>query len=292
MILTHTLDSCHYDYILTKYEPQRPLNKNDLPSSIIFEWAASYKTIFEAQKSQNFFGVNKTVYGITQNTEYLDYELYYYYPLLHSKHTLSSILNFLSNTQPTNFIPSKNHYLTSFKINSSNKSKDIDVYVTDLSCVDKHRDHIISGYGEYAYCKICRSAKKISLYSNKQENSYSFFEKKNDANIFVQQLSVKMWNKTLSLDNVIDSDLLKSKRSGMICISAKPDNTMGIYFSRINIYDTVLFLKKNNFNMKILNKIEKNINRFTHLLFDVGYNIKYETENGLVIKKKGFYGIL
>jgi hypothetical protein len=282
---------CHFDYRLLKYKQQRPYCKNDMPSSTLFEWIVPQEISQKASKAQDFFGINRTVYGVTQaNDGAIDYELYYYYPNLYPKHSLATIINFL-NIKPAPIYRKYNEqYLTSFKIGLDKQQPLIDVYETNLSCSHEHSSYIKKLYKGFYICTKCLSCTKTALDNEHEKNYYSLFYNRDGIGQHIENITTQLWNKRYNVTDIIPADLLEYEHD-TICIAVKPNNTIGIYFSRISALCMFKFLKKYNFNIDFTKKLLLNINSFTHLLFDIGYNVKLDSQTKPFISKLGFYGV-
>jgi hypothetical protein len=77
---------------------------------------------------------------------------------------------------------------------------------------------------------------------------------------------------------------------GVVVVANKKHND-GVYFSRINVDQLILFLKRTRYPSDLIAFVETNRDDLDHLLYDVGIDY-VKTANGLEIVKSAFYGLL
>ncbi len=283
------MKNTNYDYILEKYNIEN-YNKNNKPSSYILELFAldNYPLLYnKSVEIQEYFGINKTIYGIKKKNNKFSLEYYFYYYNENTRHNIENIQKFLNYKNKINI--NNKYYLLSFEINDNNLDnvEEINAYYTKSDC---KCDNIGLYHDIFEICDTCLTCFNFSynIKNNKKifKNTYKFFFKKNDY-LLVDYI------KSLFKDNVNINDILKPyclnyKKS--ICVSQKPNN-IGFYISQIPFDDFILFLNDTNFDASLTEKIIKNKDKLSYLLFDIGFDITIEN-NSIKYNKLSFYGVL
>jgi hypothetical protein len=282
--LNHMLESHNYDYI---YEPYNiTLKHHYKPSSLIFENFCNInnnnKMLSHCKKIQDYFGINRTVYGIKKVGNEYSFEFYYYYPNKYQNNSFDNILKF--NNIPISKIP-EDSYLTAFSLDTNCALKSVNVYYAANNC-----DHIKKRkYNGYMICTDCLETESYK-YDNeniKKENLYKFFYIMNNeckkAYDYLNSLHNSNCGPSLS-DQIFKVPCKKS-----ICVTIKPDS-IGLYFSQVEINSFIYALSFFEYPQKFINYIITNKDNYEHLLFDIGYNFKIDNDK-IIYTKSSFYGI-
>ena len=284
------LINTNYDYIYEKYNIKY-ISNDCYPSSYIFEIFTKNNYIDIYNKTveiQNFFGINKTVYGIKKiNNEYF-FEYYYYYKNENILNNITNIFKFFNINMRDNF---DNYYLVSFELNKNtpNNINEINIYYPVNNC-----GHNTPIYFHNIYickkCIICMN-KTFNIKSNTSENKniYKFFLRKTSTNDEIFNYTKTLIGKNIDINIIFPPYLLSCEKS--ICVTKKP-KAIGFYFSLIPFDDFIIFLEKTNFDNKLVTKLLYEKSKLSYLFFDVGFDIKVNDDNKIIFTKLSFYGIL
>jgi len=120
------------------------------------------------------------------------------------------------------------------------------------------------------------------------KNFYFFFDARREMSEIVGKVctSVFLDAPSFSIDEVLWPEL---RNCEVIVVANKPDRD-GVYFSRVNVTQLLWFMKRMEYPVNQIRFLENNMDRFDHLLFDVGFD--YRMEHGrLRVLKSAYYGI-
>lgn len=121
------------------------------------------------------------------------------------------------------------------------------------------------------------------------ENYYYFYGMPNETSELIEQLKsnpiINYRYKYLLSHNLVKR-LMACKR---IYLADKHDK-IGIYFSRVNVAQFIVFLEHFSYPRSILDFVRSNRKNLNHLLYDVAFNCSI-TEKGMIFKDSSYYGV-
>jgi hypothetical protein len=270
-----------YDYCLREYAPQSDVT-GKLHSEAIL---AHMSKLLGMEKElgavineiKEKIGENKTVWGILQVKDKIIFELYFYdYSKFNRSVSIQKIKNALSNFN-CNFPVADNIPYFMFSLNFDKDSlhkKEIDavhVYV-------HNPPSLVPSANSYA----------LSITGTELENSYYFYDPKAQREALLSKIysSPFLCNAGRNIGLVLDKTYVDCRT---ICIANKK-NADCLYYSGINIVQFLNFLDKFDYPRDLVQYIEGNQDKLDHLLFDIGYDVRLDTQQ-LIINKSGFYGV-
>jgi hypothetical protein len=279
------------DYVYEKYNVVDVGTQK--PTSYIFKTFTQheYPGVYEkAIQIQNFFGVNKTVYGIKKHNNKFTFEFYYYYPKENPLNTLTNICKFLKLPISDDIVENKDYSMVSFDIDPNNTDiiRDLNVYYTLNDC-----DHN-SSYNHHSHpvCTICKMVRSVT-YSvdtgiTTDKNVYkNFFKNEPHVERDIFEYTRSLLQQDVDMNLLFPKYLMNFKKS--VCVSSKPGGTIGLYFNLIPFEDFITFLHETKFSKTLERELT---NESSNLLFDIGIDIRVIDYNNIEINKIAFYGIL
>jgi len=278
-----TAHDAYCDFCLWRYDPiASPENKWRSASLLFhsFDVIGVDPRIFELIGAiRKGFGVLNTVWGVKQLGTELAWEFYFYD--YGRRERERSVTRFLDISRPylrcgISVNESTPYFMFSIDINKGVVAEgadldEIHIYIGNASI------NVSSG--------ICYSLRNEGT---TLENVYYFF----DANTQMREAAKKAacsayFDSTQSrLDQILWPEL---RKCGIIVVANKQNND-SVYFSRINVDQLVLFLRRMCYPEEIVACVEKNRGKLDHLLYDVGFDYRMEGGN-VVILKSGYYGV-
>lgn len=261
-----------YDYCHFEYKPGN-VPKDKLRSADLL--IHSFKSAKCGKQFYDFidilrqkFGVNNTVWGIKKNDENPAWEFYFYNP--EKKDSRINISNFIK--------VSKKFFSADMKVNEN-----VPYFMFSVDITKKlFKSKKLQGLHVYVDNSYFLDKTGMTL-----ENQYSFYQPKREKKglVFDIKKSAIIDFTKIKLSEILWSRLIDCYS---ICRSHKRKND-AIYYSRINIDQFIIFLKKLNYPNKLISFIEKNKQKLNHLYYDVGFDYSMEN-NKLKIIKSGYYG--
>lgn len=265
----------HFTYILTPYKPIREIRNDDFTSyQVLLECSKEDYLNLPSfnQKIIDKVGFNNTIYGIQKNIDSNDIELEYYF------YTHSQIWNNNFSNSWNTFRNSLDEYLDdNLKIDDIPVKFDIGMFSIDIP---KSNEKIsdLDIYDMKRGGGFCYRLNKNGFFN---KNQYSFFYNPDDL------------EKGLAQRNIPSGCLIFGNRSiwfESVCISLKKNKYWSIYYSMVKIDTLILFLKRLNYPINIINYFTKNKDKLDHLLFDLGYDFNLSQGGFMDILRGGFYG--
>lgn len=270
-------EDLYYNFVLFKYIPINSTEGKYTNTNIF------YKAIENSSNKQKFLniilklrkllGKNQVVWGIKQINEKLIYELYFYQIYNPKLVSIKNIINELKEDfNIFNFeeINNLNSVMFSFDfLENQFKINKLDIYFNRYIGNNLHTKAFSIGEN----------------YATEFKNYYITYNplELNEIKISILNSPYKITKE--QLNEILIPELMKCNK---IYVGSKR-NCNGIYYQGLNIEQFLFFLKKINFNLNIIEFIEKNKDKFNYLLFDVSFDYDI-IENKLVILKSGFYG--
>ena len=120
------------------------------------------------------------------------------------------------------------------------------------------------------------------------ENFYFFFDAAGELpQVAAKVVSSAVFDETrIPLDQVLVPEL---RRCRTICVANKQTHDC-IYFSGVDIDQLLYFLRRLSYPEGVIGFVQENRQNLDHLLFDVGFDYRYE-DGGLRVLKSGYYGV-
>jgi hypothetical protein len=231
------------------------------------------------QAIRDGIGAGRSVWGIKQIENQMRWEYYFYdYKRRDREVSATRLLDIIRPLVSCDLTVNENFHYFMFSI-------DID---DDLVSRSRELDEIhmyIGNPGSSVSSGICYS---LTRGQTRLENFYFFF----DAEKQMEDILGKIACSALIDANAIHIDQIlwpEMRSAGVIVVANKQEND-AIYFSRINVDQLILFLKRLNYPKATISFIEENKAKLDHLLYDAGYDYRMEGTE-LVILKSGYYGI-
>jgi hypothetical protein len=224
-------------------------------------------------------GHGRSVWGIKQIESKMRWEYYFYdYKRRDREVSATRLLDIMQPLVACDLKVNENLHYFMFSI-------DID---DDLAARNRELDEIhlyIGNPGSSVSSGICYS---FTRRQPRLENFYFFFvaEKQMEDILGKIACSALIDSKAIHIDQILWPEM----RSAQVIVVANKQENDAIYFSRINVDQLILFLKRMNYPKATISFIEENRSQLDHLLYDAGYD--YRMEGGkLRILKSGYYGI-
>lgn len=262
-----------FDYCLYKYAPvASPSDKlrsvNLLTNFFEFmDYDGVFYDIIAAIREK--IGFNKTVWGIKKMGDSFACELYFYN--WYKKDPNVSISKFLEAVRPF------------FKCGiTPDENLGYHMFSVDLLPECIQTKNLLQVHMYVGYCGYLVDETGVRL-----ENHYSFHPVKTQMEILtllIKKSAFVDFTK-IDLDRILIPEFINCNK---ICRAHKPKSD-GIYFSRIDIEQFLLFLNKFDYPRHLISFVEQNRPKLDHMLYDVGFD--YTSEQGkLLITKSGYYG--
>lgn len=272
-----------FDYCLWDYAPIAPVegkfrSVNQLLHGFVHTGMGERGfALIEALRAA--IGVDRTVWGLKKVGDRYSWEFYFYDYRRRERYTsISRVIQALEPFAPCTLPVDEGRPYFMFSLD----------FDPDLMAGRRQIDEInvyIGNIGSTVSSGICYSQTAAGF---RLSNTYYFF----DAATEVEQIrgkigaSVHVDATPLDLEELHWSALSRCKT---IVVANKRLND-GIYYSRIDVDQLVIFLERLGYPSEILAFTAGNRDRLDHLLYDVG--LDYRMEDGrMVILKSGFYGV-
>ncbi len=274
-------DPC-LDYCLWPYHPLSSQSGKLRSINLLhdaFQQAGAEQLIDVCQTIRDAIGDFQTVWGIKQSEKGFSWELYFYdYERLQRQVSASRLIEVLSPWLSCDLTVNENSPYFMFSLDLEPET----------------------GYGQ-------RSLDSINIYMGNAgsnvssglsysltedgltfDNLYSFFDAKSELDDILAKMacSAHLGLDSLNPDDVLWPELVDCQT----IVVANKRLCEGIYFSRITVDQLLFFLRKTRFPAAHVAYVEKNRDRFDHLLFDVGFD--YTMVKGTInITKSAYYGV-
>jgi len=261
----------YYDYCLYPY---KPLNDNiwNISSYDLF---CNISSVFSYNKKLNelichlreSFWINKTVWGIKQNSDRLEIEFYFYLYNLEKESFLviNEMLLKINEIIDVDFELKSNIECFMFSI-------DINENVLNNKRIDWIHLYMETWWSYYYWWSEM-------IY----ENNYFFYNPKKDLKSAANKL--KELNSLELVKDIFNNDYINCAR---LCI-CKKQKAIWIYYSRVK-FDSFYEFIANNFNDSfILWFIANNNDKLRHLYYDISINYGKDSNNWNRVSKTWFY---
>jgi len=278
-----TVGDTFSDFMLWEYMPIAPFESKLRAASMLFhsfDVTGIDERIFEIVKAiRAEFGVLNTVWGVKKLGNDIAWEFYFYdYRRRERKRSITKLLDIVRPFANCEVPVNENLSYFMFSI-------DVDERLVSGSR-DLNEIHMyIGNTGSTVSSGICYSLKKEGT---RLENFYFFFDPKVQMKEIIGKASCSAYFDGTRTD--IDQILWPELRNCNVIIVANKQNNDSVYFSRINVDQLVLFLKRMGYPSEMCRFVEDHRSDLDHQLYDVGFD--YRTEgNSVVIVKSGYYGL-
>jgi hypothetical protein len=119
------------------------------------------------------------------------------------------------------------------------------------------------------------------------ENFYFFFDAERQFDDAAAKIACSAYVDSTTCD--LPQILWPEMRGCRVIVAANKQENDSVYFSRITVRQLIRFLEKMNYPERIVSFIAARADRFAHLLFDAGYDYRFE-QGRVKILKSGYYG--
>lgn len=269
-----------YDFCLWPYAPlSDPAGKRPFSDLLELSFGLSEAPAALADVSRRCveaFGRNATVWGIKWDGARLSWELYFYdYARLDRRVSLEAVRRVL-DVPAWRALPVMEHvpyFMCSVELDARARfTPSVDLYVGTPG------SEVSAGLC-YA-CGPCGPAFK---------NIYYFFDAKRQHDEILDKLACSMH---LTAGAGAPQDLLwpQTRQCETLVVANKRLND-GIYYSRVNVGQTLWFMRRMGYPAAICDHLARNVGDFAHLLFDLG--VDFRAAPGRVDFFRGaFYGVV
>ena len=272
-----------YDFCLWEYPALKPCDGKLRSVNLLADSFAAQQTGSRAmelvQAIRLAFGSMRTVWGIKQAGGVTSWEFYFYdYARTERERSIPRLLEAIRPWVACD-IPTSER--TPYFMFSIELSRDLLLNGGDLAEVQIY----IGNIGSQVSSGICYG---ITRTQARLKNFYFFFDARREMSEIVGKVctSVFLDVPAFNIDEVLWPELRDCE---VIVVANKPDRD-GVYFSRINVTQLLWFMKRMEYPVSQIRFLENNMDRFDHLLFDVGFD--YRMEHGrLQVLKSAYYGI-
>ena len=129
---------------------------------------------------------------------------------------------------------------------------------------------------------------EVTRKQTRLKNLYFFFDARTEMENIVGKVTSSAY---LDLPNFdLDAVLWPELRDCQIIVVSNKQERDGVYFSRINVDQLLVFLKRMQYPKEQVSFVEEHRGKLDHMLYDVGFD--YRVENGsLKIVKSAYYGV-
>ncbi len=277
-----------YDYCLWEYKPRVPwVGKFRSVSLLLHSLGVAGmgdKSLQLVNALQAALGVGRTVWGLKKKDKGLAWEFYFYdYRRRERQGSITKVLEalrplaycWLDGSKALERLERLPYFMFSLDIDSSllaghRSIEEVHVY--------------IGNPGSMVSSGICYSVKHSGT---SLENFYFFFDAEKQREDIIAKIACSSLVdfSAVNMKKVLWPELVDC---GVI-VAANKQACDGVYFSRINLEQFLLFLKKMEYPPELSGFIAGNRLRLDHLLYDVGFDYRMEGPE-LVILKSGYYG--
>lgn len=272
-----------FDYCLWDYAPVAPVEGKFRSVNQLYHGFAHTGmgergfALLEALRAA--LGVDRTVWGLKRAGDRLSWEFYFYDYRRRERYTsISRVLAALEPFAPCTLPVNEGRPYFMFSLDF------------DPDLIEKRRgiDEInvyIGNVGSTVSSGICYSQTAAGF---RLANTYYFFDAATEQEAIRGKLasSVHLDETRIDLDDLHWGELSSCKT---IVVANKKLND-GIYYSRIDVDQLVIFLERLGYPKEIVDFTAGHRDRLDHLLYDVGIDYRME-EGQLKILKSGFYGV-
>jgi hypothetical protein len=225
------------------------------------------------------FGDSRTVWGIKQEAGQISWEFYFYdYERLQRERSIPRLLEIIKPWTACEIATSEQLPYFMFSI-------DLD---GDRIAGGKSLDEIqiyIGNIGSQVSSGICYA---LTPTQTRLKNFYFFFDARTDMENIVGKATSSAFLDLAGFD--IESVLWPELLHCQTIVVANKQDRDGVYFSRVNVDQLLIFLKRMRYPAEHILFVQQNRSSLDHMLYDVG--LDYRMEGGkLKIVKSAYYGV-
>lgn len=272
-----------FDFCLWEYPALKPcdgkLRSVNLLADSFAEAQTGARALEMVQAIRREFGAMRTVWGIKQAGGTISWEFYFYdYARTERERSIPRLLNAIRPWVECDIPTSERSPYFMFSVELS---RNLLVGGGELEEIQMY----IGNIGSQVSSGICYGITRAQAHL---KNFYFFFDARREMDEIVGKVctSVFLDAPDFCIDLILWPELRDCE---VIVVANKPDRD-GVYFSRISVTQLLWFMKRMEYPVGQIRFLENNMDRFDHLLFDVGFD--YRMEHGrLQILKSAYYGI-
>ncbi len=293
----------YYDINFIEYTPDIKKHSKHpyylLVEALNFLGNDNCKILINQIKKKN--GKGNTVWALKKseenNSSEYDIEFYFYYKDSYPMHEFSKVEELYYDYTQIHIKSdniSKDYQCISFNLLKDN-DKGINYYTTNFNEQQKHIDINnvikINKYNHEAYSYLIDKEHAI----HKKNIYINFFNKKLFGDFLDKIYDIcreKFKNQNIGLINNIFNFPYLNNDLGRVCFPITlgiKENSLGLYFERLNIEQFVCFLKHHRYNENFITFVVNNKSKFDHIRYDIVIDVKLEN-NELKIIKTAFWG--
>jgi len=278
-----TGQSPQYDFCLWEYLPPAPsagkLKSINLLANA-FECANLGSRPVEIVRAiRAGVGDSRSVWGVKQEDGRLSWEFYFYdYGRLARERSIPRVLELIRPWVPCAVATSESQPYFMFSLDFERAQL---VDGLPLEAIQMY----IGNIGGTVSSGICY---EITREQTRLKNLYYFFDARTEMENIVGKMTSSVHLDVPGFD--LDSILWPELRSCQIIVVSNKQQRDGVYFSRINVDQLLVFLNRLRYPEKIVAYVESNRRRLDHLLYDVGFDYCV-VEGSLKIVKSAYYGV-
>lgn len=272
-----------YDFCLWEYPPAAPcagkLRSANLLSRSFELHGMGARGADLVRAIRHGFGDSRSVWGIKQEAGRISWEFYFYdYERLQRERSIPRLLEIIRPWIPCEIATSEQRAYFMFSI-------DLD---RELVVEGKALEEIqmyIGNIGSQVSSGICYA---LTRTQTRLKNFYFFFDAKTEMDNIVGKATSSAYLDAANFD--IDAILWPELLDCQTIVVANKQDRDGVYFSRINVDQLLIFLKRMRYPAEHVLFVEQNRSSLDHMLYDVGLDYRMEGDK-LKIVKSAYYGV-
>jgi len=225
-------------------------------------------------------GLSRSVWGIKQQENgQISWEFYFYdYARLQRSRSIPRLLNlirpWIGCEVPTS--EAAPYFMFSIDID-----RDTLLHGKPLEAIQVYIGNIGSQVSSGICYEVTRSQTQL-------KNFYFFFDAASERENILGKASASIFLDGSGFD--INAILWPEMLDCQVIVIANKQDRDGVYFSRVNVGQLLLFLRRMNHPEEQVAYIEQNKAHLSHMLYDVGFDYRMEGDK-LKIVKSGWYGV-
>jgi hypothetical protein len=272
-----------YDFCLWEYVPAAPCSGKLRSVNLLsrsFELHGMGKRGADlVQAIRRGFGDSRTVWGIKQEGGQISWEFYFYdYERLQRERSIPRLLEIIKPWIACEIATSEQRPYFMFSI-------DLDRKLIGEGKALEEIQMYIGNIGSQVSSGICYAVTRKQV---RLKNFYFFFDAKTEMENIVGKATSSAYLDPANFD--IDAILWPELLDCQTIVVANKQDRDGVYFSRVNVDQLLIFLKRMRYPSDHVLFVEKNRSSLDHMRYDVGLDYRMEG-NDLRIVKSAYYGV-
>ncbi len=278
-----TANEAQFDFCLWQYAAVQPcdgkLRSINLLADSFAGQQVSQRAMDMVSAIREKFGDLRTVWGVKQAGGAISWELYFYdYARTGRERSIPGLIETIRPWVSCDVAVSENLPYFMFSLEFS---RQLLVMGGELDEVQMY----IGNIGSQVSSGICYG---VTRQQTRLKNFYFFFDARKEMAEIEGKVCTSAYLDEASFN--IDSVLWPELRDCQVIVVANKPDRDGVYFSRISVSQLLWFLKRMGYPEAQIHFLESNLDRFDHMLYDVGFD--YRMEGGrLQILKSAYYGV-